>query len=236
MKILVVEDNSLMAQMVDSLLARNGFNVTVVGDGTSAIDMLLAYDFDAVVLDLRLNKESGLDVLRNARRRGINTPVLILSGDLELETKVTALTAGADDYLTKPFKAGELVARIQAVIRRATGHSHPEIRIGGLTLRLNDRSALVGETTINLTRKEFDLLEALALQKGRTLNKDAILSKLYGGRDEPDAKIIDVFVCKLRKKLAEALGGETLVRTVWGRGYMIDDPVCAAGNRRERFA
>ena len=228
MNILVVEDNSLMAQLIQSALTRQNFAVTVVTDGTSAIDSLQKQQFDMVILDLRLGDEYGVDILRKARNANLNTPVIILSGDLDPMTKVAAFTAGADDYVTKPFKVDELVARIHAVDRRAKRANSQEIRLGRLTLRLQDRCAIVGDATLNLTRKEFDLLEALASQKGRTLNKEAILERIYGGRDEPQPKIIDVFVCKLRKKLADALGGDGVIRTVWGQGYTIEDPALAA--------
>ena len=231
MNILVVEDNSLMAQLIQSALTRQNFAVTVVTDGTSAIDSLQKQQFDMVILDLRLGDEYGVDILRKARNANLNTPVIILSGDLDPMTKVAAFTAGADVYVTKPFKVDELVARIHAVDRRAKRATSQEIRLGRLTLRLQDRCAIVGDATLNLTRKEFDLLEALASQKGRTLNKEAILERIYGGRDEPQPKIIDVFVCKLRKKLADALGGDGVIRTVWGQGYTIEEPSMASTPR-----
>jgi len=234
MNILVVEDNSLMAQLIQSALTRQNFAVTVVTDGTSAIDSLQKQQFDMVILDLRLGDEYGVDILRKARNANLNTPVIILSGDLDPMTKVAAFTAGADDYVTKPFKVDELVARIHAVDRRAKRANSQEIRLGRLTLRLQDRCAIVGDATLNLTRKEFDLLEALASQKGRTLNKEAILERIYGGRDEPQPKIIDVFVCKLRKKLADALGGDGVIRTVWGQGYTIEEPSMASTPRVKR--
>jgi two-component system, cell cycle response regulator CtrA len=222
MKVLIVEDNGLMAQMITAALARRKFNVTVVQDGQSALDHLLAYEFDAMVLDLRLKDESGLDVLRRARKHGIRTPVMILSGDLDTDTKVAALQAGADDYLTKPFKPDELAARLTAIIRRYNGHDRPEIHIGRLALRLDAREARFDGAVVKLTVKEYALLETLALRKGQAVTKETILTKLYGGRDEPDPKIIDVFVCKLRKKLS-AITGDSLIRTVWSRGYAIGD-------------
>lgn len=220
MKILVVEDNGLMAQMIAAALVRQRFNVSVVSDGASALEMVQSYEFDAMVLDMRLNGQSGLDVLTRMRHLGQKVPVLVLSGDIEIETKVAALRAGADDYLTKPFKADELTARLTAIIRRASGHSHSEIRIGELRILLDQKEARVDGQLLGLTVKEYQILEALALRKGQTVTKDVILTKLYGGRDEPDVKIIDVFVCKLRKKLSAVLG-DCMVRTVWSRGYMI---------------
>lgn len=241
MKVLVVEDNHLMAQMISATLSRKQFNVSVVADGASAMDHLLSYEFDVMLLDLRLRNESGLDLLRKARRQGLSLPVIVLSGDLDGDTKVTALEAGADDYLTKPFRFEELFARINAVVRRTYGHMRSQIEVGRLVINLDDRTATVEGKPVNLTCKEYDLLEALALQKGRMLTKETILNKLYGGRDEPGAKIIDVFVCKLRRKLSDALGAESPVRTIWGRGYVLDDGAGTQEGTRalpvlERFA
>lgn len=224
MKILVVEDDGLMAQAIAAMLAKEHFNVTIVNDGQAALDMMTSYSFDAVLLDMRLKRESGLDVLRIARQQGVAIPVLILSGDAELATKVTALGAGADDYITKPFKIAELSARIAAVVRRNNGHISECVQIGEMTIDLTARTVTAKGAQVTLTCKEYDLLEALALRKGRTQEKETLLSLLYGGMDEPNIKIIDVFVCKLRKKLSDALGGVCPIQTVWGRGYVLHDP------------
>lgn len=224
MKILVVEDDGLMAQAIAAMLAKEHFNTTIVNDVEAALAMMTGFSFDAVLLDMRLKRESGLDVLRAARAKGLSVPILILSGDGELASKVAALGAGADDYVTKPFKIAELSARISAVVRRNNGHVSEKVTIGGLTLDLTARTVSVKGGPISLTCKEYDLLEALALRKGRTLDKETLLSLLYGGIDEPNIKIIDVFVCKLRKKLSDALGGVCPIQTVWGRGYVLQDP------------
>ena len=232
MKILVVEDDGLMAQAIAAMLAKEQFNVTIVNDGQSALAMMTSYSFDAVLLDMRLKRESGLDVLRAARLKGVAVPVLILSGDVELSSKVAALGAGADDYVTKPFKIAELSARITAVVRRNNGHISEKVEIGEMTLDLTARTVLAKGSPVALTCKEYDLLEALALRKGRTLDKDTLLSLLYGGMDEPNIKIIDVFVCKLRKKLSDALGGVCPIQTVWGRGYILQDPAEFSSDNR----
>jgi len=235
MKVLVVEDNGLMAQMITAALVRKRFNVTVASDGETALDMVQAFDFDAVILDLRLREQCGLNVLGRIRRLGLRVPVLILSGDLETETKVSALQAGADDYLTKPFRADELSARLIAIIRRANGHVRSEISIDRLTILLDTKEARVDGQVLGLTTKEYELLETLALRKGQPVTKETILTKLYGGRDEPYAKIIDVFVCKLRKKLAAATG-DSMIRTVWSRGYMIGAEQIAAPPQLRQIA
>lgn len=223
MKALIVDDDGLMAQTIAVLLRRKGFTVTVVSDGAGAREMLTLYPFDAILLDMRLGRESGLDVLRGLRARQIATPVLILSGDLDTDTKVAALKSGADDYVTKPFRIDELVARILAVVRRARSHATSTLQIGGITLDLSARLASARGTAIPLTVKEYDLLEALALSRGRTLSKDDLLGKLYDGLDEPGARIIDVFLCKLRRKLSDALGDDAPIETVWGRGYRLTE-------------
>lgn len=224
MKVLIVEDDGLMAQTIAALLGQRKFNATIVSDGRSALEMMELYPFDAVLLDMRLKRESGLDVLREARRKGITYPILVLSGDMEIQTKVAALGAGADDYVTKPFKIDELSARILAVVRRTNGHINTKVTIGDLVIDLDARTATAHGKMLTLTSKEYDILETLALRKGRTLSKDMLMSQLYGGVDEPSIKIIDVFICKLRKKLSDALDGNCPIQTVWGRGYLMKDP------------
>jgi two-component system cell cycle response regulator CtrA len=154
----------------------------------------------------------------------VETPVLILSGLNEPERKVRGLGVGADDYLTKPFDRAELVARLQAIVRRSKGHAQPVVQVGQLEVNLEARTAHVGGQTLHLTGKEYGILELLAMRKGTTLTKEQFLNHLYGGIDEPELKIIDVFICKLRKKLTQASQGENYIETVWGRGYVLREP------------
>jgi two-component system cell cycle response regulator CtrA len=152
-----------------------------------------------------------------------------LSGLAELDHKVKGLGFGADDYLTKPFDKRELIARIQAIVRRSKGHSDSVIRTGKLAVNLDARSVEVEGHPLHLTGKEYGILELLSLRKGTTLTKEMFLNHLYGGVDEPELKIIDVFVCKLRKKLAAAqTGGGEHIETVWGRGYLVSPSAEAA--------
>jgi two-component system cell cycle response regulator CtrA len=153
----------------------------------------------------------------------VQTPVLILSGISEMDSKVRSFGFGADDYVTKPFHREELVARIQAVVRRSKGHSQSIIRTGKLAVNLDAKTVEVDGNRVHLTGKEYQMLELLSLRKGTTLTKEMFLNHLYGGMDEPELKIIDVFICKLRKKLSLACEGENYIETVWGRGYVLRD-------------
>jgi two-component system, cell cycle response regulator CtrA len=167
---------------------------------------------------------SGFDVLRALRVARINTPTLVLSGLASIEDKVRALGVGADDYMTKPFHKDELIARINAVVRRSKGHAESVIQTGDLVVRLDTKTVDIGTVRVHLTGREYQMLELLSLRKGMTLTKETFLSAMYGGMDEPEIKIIDVFMCKLRKKLANASGGENYIETMWGRGYRLRAP------------
>jgi two-component system, cell cycle response regulator CtrA len=224
MRILMVEDDSAMAQSMERLLKAEGFTVDATSLGEEGIDLAKNYNYDLVLLDLNLPDMSGMEVLRTLRVAKINTPIMFLSGSIDMETKVRALSGGADDYLTKPFDRDELVARIHAVVRRARGHAQSLIQIGSITVNLDAKTADVSGSRVRLTGKEYQLLELLCLRKGATLSKETLLNHLYGGRDVPEIKIIDVFICKLRKKLFLPTGGATYIETVWGHGYCMRDP------------
>ena len=149
--------------------------------------------------------------------------ILILSGLSSTEDKVKSLTMGADDYITKPFSKSELLARVYAIIRRAAGHSSSSIKIGPLEINIKQRKVAIYGTELILTSKEYAILELLAMKRGSVLAKETFLNHIYGGMDEPELKIVDVFICKLRKKIANLTGGINLIETVWGRGYTIRD-------------
>lgn len=221
MRILYVEDDSAM--VVELMLKAQGFNVYTTDLGEEAIDLGKIYDYDAIVLDLNLPDVSGLEVLRALRVGKIETPIIILTGDDRIETKIKALSGGADDYITKPFHKEELVARIQAVVRRSKGHAQSVIWAGNMQLNVAAKVVRVDDKPVHLTGREYQLLELLALRKGSTITKEMALNHLYGGIDEPEIKIIDVFICKIRKALRRAGAGEVL-GTVWGRGYVLRDP------------
>jgi len=224
MRVLLIEDDSAMARSIELMLRSEGFNVYTTDLGEEGIDLGKLYDYDIIVLDLQLPDMSGFEVLKSLRVAKVQTPVLILSGNAIVEAKVKALGFGADDYMTKPFHKDELVARIQAVVRRSKGHSQSIITTGQLTLNLDEKTVEANGTRLHLTGKEYQMLELLCLRKGTTLTKEMFLNHLYGGMEEPELKIIDVFICKLRKKIADACSGQHYIETVWGRGYVMRDP------------
>ena len=223
MHILVVEDNTATARSIELILANEGHNVSVTDSGEEAVELAELYDYDAILMDLDLADISGTEALRELRMKKNHTPVIILSGTADVDTKVNALAAGADDYMTKPFHKSELAARLTAVVRRSRGHTESIIRTGVIALNLNTRTAEVSGQSIHLTPSEYKMLELLSLRKNTVLTKEACLNHLYNGLSEPEAKIIDVFICKLRKKIAQASGGDSQIETVWGGGYMLRD-------------
>ncbi|MBL4666178.1 MAG: response regulator transcription factor [Sneathiella sp.] len=224
MRVLLIEDDSSMARGIELMLNAVGLNVYSTDLGEEGVDLGKLYDYDIIILDLGLPDMSGYDVLKKLRTAKVATPILILSGMSEPDDKVKGLGFGADDYLTKPFNKDELIARIHAIVRRSKGHAQSTISTGKLTVNLDSKSVEVDGQRLHLTGKEYGMLELLSLRKGTTLTKEMFLNHLYGGMDEPELKIIDVFVCKLRKKLAAATSGDNYIETVWGRGYVLRDP------------
>ena len=229
MRVLLVEDDPATAKSIALMLKSESFVVDTTDLGEDGLEIGKIYDYDIIILDLMLPDIDGYEVLRRLRDARVDTPILILSGLSELDNKVKGLGFGADDYLTKPFEKRELIARIQAIVRRSKGHSKSVIRTGKISVNLDDHTVEVDSKPIHLTGKEFGILELLSLRKGTTLTKEMFLNHLYGGMDEPELKIIDVFVCKLRKKLSTACSGENYIETVWGRGYVLRDPSPAEG-------
>ena len=224
MRVLLIEDDMAMSRGIETMLSSDGFNVYSTDLGEEGLDLGKLYDYDIILLDLNLPDMHGYDVLKKLRLSKVATPVLILSSMMDVGDIVKGLGFGADDYLTKPFKREELVARVHAIVRRSKGHAQSIIRTGKLVVNLDTKSVEVDAQRIHLTGKEYAMLELLSLRKGTTLTKEMFLNHLYGGMDEPELKIIDVFICKLRKKLAAATGGDHYIETVWGRGYVLRDP------------
>lgn len=223
MRILLIEDDLTTARGVAKMLSAAAMVVDSADTGEEGLELARLYDYDIILLDLMLPDMEGYEVVRKLRAAKKDTPVLILSGIGKPQAKVKGFGLGADDYIVKPFDAQELIARIQAIVRRSKGYSRSVLSVGSLSLDLGAREVTVDGRPVHLTGKEYAILELLTLRKGIVLTKEAFLNHLYGGMDEPEVKIIDVFICKLRKKLAQA-GAEDLIGTVWGRGYVLRDP------------
>ena len=225
MRILLVEDDPTTSKSVELMLSNANLNVYATDLGEEGIDLAKLYDYDLILLDLNLPDMDGHEVLRKLRLAKIETPTLVLSGYDDAENKIKSFGFGADDYMTKPFHREELIARIHAIVRRSKGHAQSSIQTGDILVNLDAKTVEVEGQPVHLTGKEYQMLELLSLRKGTTLTKEMFLNHLYGGMDEPELKIIDVFICKLRKKLAQATGGENYIETVWGRGYVLRDPL-----------
>lgn len=224
MRVLLIEDEPTTARAIELMLSSEGFNVYSTDLGEEGLDLGRRYDFDIILLDLNLPDMHGFDVLKKLRSAKVNAPVLILSGVCDIDSRLRGFSFGADDYVSKPFHRDELTARIHAVVRRSKGHSHSVIRTGKLELNLHSKTVEVDGARVHLTGKQYAMLELLSLRKGTTLSKEVFLNHLYGGVDEPDPKILDVYMCQIRKKLALACGGQSYIETVFGRGYVLLDP------------
>ncbi len=225
MRILLVEDDPMTSKSIEMMLASANLNVYATDLGEEGIDLAKLYDYDLILLDINLPDMNGHEVLRQLRLAKIDTPILILSGMDDTENKIKGFGFGADDYMTKPFHREELVARIHAIVRRSKGHAQSLITTGNIVVNLDAKTVEANGRPVHLTGKEYQMFELLSLRKGTTLTKEMFLNHLYGGMDEPELKIIDVFICKLRKKLSTALDGENYIETVWGRGYVLREPV-----------
>ncbi|MCB2053876.1 MAG: response regulator transcription factor [Geminicoccaceae bacterium] len=229
MRALVVEDDPVSTRLLEYALVAEGIVVECSDTGEDALELAKIYDFDVVTVDLGLPDMDGATLIRRLRNARIDTPVIVVSADARRDEKVRVLLAGADGYLAKPFDRDELRAHIQAVVRRTRGYAASRILLGRMTIDLATRSVDIDGRSLKITAKEYGILELLALRKGQPLTKEAFLDHLYGGRDEPEQKIIDVFICKLRKKIAAMTTDAHNIETVWGRGYVLNDLPAAAG-------
>lgn len=223
MRVLVIEDDKTTGQNIAMILSKEGMVVDTSHLGEDGLEMARLYDYDIILLDLMLPGMDGYEVLKSLRSMRNTTPVLILSGLSGPDKKIKGLGFGADDYLTKPFDRGELIARVGALVRRSKGLADPIVRTGSMEINLNSKIVTIGGKTLHLTSKEYALLELLALRKGTTIHKEQFLNHLYGGMDEPEMKIIDVFLCKIRRKIEKLAPDTDYIETVWGRGYILKD-------------
>jgi two-component system, cell cycle response regulator CtrA len=228
MRVLLIQNNVAAAKTLDAYLMAEGISAELTDTGEEALELVRHYEFDLLILNLALPDIEGSTVIRRVRAAGRTTPILALSMR-NPRVRVQAFSAGADDVVDQDIDPIELLARIRAIVRRSRGHSHSSLQIGPVTLNVELHSVVANGTDLSLTGKEFALLQLLMLRKNMVMTKEAILSQLYGGMDEPELKIIDVFICKLRKKFAKA-GVDDFIGTVWGRGYMVRDQ--AGGSAR----
>lgn len=231
MRILLVEDDRASARGIAFQLQQQRMIVDIADCGAEALELSKLYDYDGLLVDTTLPDMHGCELVSRLRSARIELPLLMFSCDSRSETKIRALNAGADDYLVKPFDPNELNARVLAMIRRAKGFSRSSVQLGSVFLDLNAKEIAVQGKPVHLTTKEYGILELLIMRRGTALSKENFLDHLYGGIDEPDPKIIDVFICKVRKKLLEA-GANNIITTIWGRGYMVrDNQSMASGSR-----
>jgi two-component system, OmpR family, response regulator len=221
MRVLVVEDDSKIASFVVNGLKQNGFAVDHASDGENALAMAHAVSYDAVVVDIMLPKLDGLSLVRQLRQDKIQTPVLILSAKARVDDRVKGLQAGGDDYLTKPFAFSELLARLQALIRRASHSAEPtKLSAGDLSMDLLTREVVRGGKAIELQSREFALLELLLRHPGRAVTKTMILEQLWDYSFDPQTNVVDVLVHRLRAKLDKDFPVK-LIQTIRGVGYVL---------------
>lgn len=221
MRILLVEGDWIVAQSIKLIFRRAGVQVEWAPIGADGLDMARASYYDAAIMDINLIDMHWLRFQKNLRENGIFTPIIIVTDSDDKEDEIKSLNLGADGYLLKPFIGAELVSRIHAIVRRSRGHSQSVIRAGVVEVNMDSETVSARGVAMRLTRKEYQILEILLLRKGVVLTKEMCLRYLYGGIKKPMAKIIDVFICNLRKKLAAATGGEIYIETVWGSGYVL---------------
>jgi two-component system cell cycle response regulator CtrA len=236
MRALVAEGDPASAGRIKAAIEPESFVVEATDTGEDALELAKIYDFDIAVLAVRLPDMDGGEVLRRMRQSNIATPVLMLAGADDRQEKVRLLIAGADDYLAKPFDKEELTARLRAIVRRSKGHAASVIRTGRMAVDITARTVAIDGVPLSVTPKEYGILELLSLRRGKTLTKEMFLDHLYGGMDEPQQKIVDVFVCKLRKKIARLSGEDAGIRTVWGQGYTLSEGLPAGGGAPPQLA
>lgn len=222
MRVLLIEDDQNTAQSIQLMLTSESMFVEITDLGEDGIDLGKRYDYDAIILDLSLPDVSGFKVIERLRLAKVPTPILVISSLDGVDERVKALNLGADDCMAKPFHKDEMVARIHALVRRSKGHPSPIITAGEMSVNLVAKTVHVGGERVHLTPSQYRMLELLCLRKGTTVTKEMFFDHLYGGADEPELKIVDVFMCKTRAKLRAA--GDVNIETVWGRGYALHDP------------
>jgi two-component system cell cycle response regulator CtrA len=221
MKVLLIEDEIVTSRGIELVLRGEDVYVNTAGCGEEGVDFARHFDYDAIILDLNLPDISGFEVLRLLRRAGTDTPVIVLSGSATVDSKVKALNVGADDYMTKPFSNEELVGRLRALVRRSKGYSDSRISFGPMTLDMAAKTVETDGRRVRLSGKEYQILELLSLRRGVAVSKETLINHIYSDGEGPDSPTIGLFMCRLRKKLAAASGGEHYIETVRDQGYLM---------------
>lgn len=223
MNILIVEDDTVIADAIGITSSQAGYHHVHTKTIEEALNELNHNHVDAVLLDINQPDGDGTRLTRLIRKSYLPAPILVISGNSRVDDRITALGAGADGYLTKPFDRYELLAYLEATIRRANGHASALIKAGNLMMDLSCNLISIDGKFVPLTQKEYQIVNLLCMRKGAVLSKESFISHIYGGIDEPDSKIIDVFVCKLRRKLEKSGLKNARIDTVWGQGYVLRD-------------
>ena len=223
MRVLIIDDDRTMCQSFGFWLKNQGMTVDTAFSGDEGFELARLYEYDIILLDLMLSDMSGIDVLKRLRSGNIMTPVMVISAIQVPAKKIDCFLSGADDYVVKPFDRGEVLARMRAIIRRACGHAGSRVEIGKMVVDMESKIVTIAGKVLHLTAKEYALIELLCLRKGMTVSKTQFLNHLYGGMDDPDIKIINVFLFKIRKKIQKLSGGCQYIQTVWGRGYILKE-------------
>ncbi|MBR5825905.1 MAG: response regulator transcription factor [Clostridia bacterium] len=225
MRLLLAEDEKELSKALCAILKHNNYSVDAVYNGQDALDYGLSENYDAIILDLMMPKKNGLDVLRELRCAGISTPVLILTAKSEVEDRILGLDTGADDYLTKPFNMGELLARIRALTRRRAEFSPNVLSFGNITLSRESFELSCGSETVRLGNKEFQMLEMLLTSPGRLISTEQFMEHIWGYDSEAEINVVWVYISYLRKKLS-SIGANVEIKAVRGAGYSLEEIKC----------
>lgn len=224
MKILLIVDEEMSTNSLELSLASDGISCDIVNLGSADVKLEQVFKYDAIVLDIEAPHKDGFEILKRFRATGVKNPILVLSAEKPVDEQVKMLDKIEERSKTSPVTKSDLLAKLQIVIRRSKNNAKSVLRVGKITLDLESRAVMVSGNPLRLTSKEYGVLELLMMCKGTQLTKAAFLKHLYSGIEEPELKIVDVFVCKLRKKIAKMANGENYIETLWGRGYMMKDP------------
>lgn len=225
MRLLLAEDEKELSKALCAVLKHNNYSVDAVYNGQDALDYGLCENYDGIILDLMMPKMNGLDVLRKLRESNIATPVIILTAKSELEDKIAGLDTGADDYLTKPFAMGELLARLRALTRRKSEFSPNLLSFGNLSLNRETFELCVGDSSVRLGNKEFQMMEMLLSNAGRLISTEQFMEHIWGYETEAEINVVWVYISYLRKKLT-SLGADIEIKAVRGVGYTLEEKEC----------